>query len=81
MTAEHRIEIAGLKAQVIRLQARAKEDAANAEHNLELEIHLATNRDVQELEAQIAKLKQKLVDEGCTIDRLIVVMTRETRKP
>jgi hypothetical protein len=74
--AEQRIELDGLHAEVRMLRARAKEDAKHAERRLELEIHLATGKDVAELEERIEELKRKLVDNDAVIDRICVYIRR-----
>ena len=73
---EQRIEIAGLKAKVLRLEARAVEDARHAEKRLEMEIHLAPHKDVAELEEQIAELQEKLAEDDAIIDRIVIHMRR-----
>ena len=73
---EQRIEIAGLQAKVVRLEARAREDRRHAQRKLELEIHLATSKDVHELEEHIEELKTKLAENDAVVDRLVIVMRR-----
>jgi hypothetical protein len=60
------------------LRARATEDRAHAQRRLEMEIHLATSKDVAELEAQIAAFREELAEDDKVIDRLIVVMRKRT---
>jgi BMFP domain-containing protein YqiC len=73
---EQRIEIAGLKAKVLRLEARAVEDARHAEKRLEMEIHLATHKDVAELEEHIAELQARLAEDDAVVDRICVYLRR-----
>lgn len=73
---EQRIEIAGLRATVKMLRARAVEDARHAEKRLEMEIHLATHKDVVELEAHIDELQRRLDEDDAVVDRLVIYMRR-----
>jgi len=73
---EQRVEIADLNAEIKMLRARAKEDRKHAQRKLEMEIHLATHKDVLELEAQIDALKAELAEGDKVIDRIVVVMRR-----
>ena len=72
------VEIINLKAEVKMLRARATEDRAHAQRRLEMEIHLATSKDVEELEAQIAAFRAELAEDDKVIDKLIVVMRKRS---
>ena len=78
---ELREEIRELRAEIVRLKARAVEDKHFADKRLKAAVEEAQGPTVTALQVQIANLEAHIVEEGAIIDRMCVYLRERNADP